>query len=176
MLKYVARASLIMLPCLLWAGTDISGSRSGCWYAAREVSDSHLLKNSSFPHTIMVHNAEQGPGAGCSCHANCWLGRCYLLSHIIWDCSWLTQNKKCWRRNSSQVAVKVGRGPILLLAQPSLKPKPFSSLWTRWLHAQAPSSRCQEYLLYWGLGKCYSLAVCAPSFSRSSFFQEKGKI
>lgn len=58
MLKYVARASLIMLPCLLWAGTDISGSRSGCWYAAREVSDSHLLKNGSFSLTQLWYTMQ----------------------------------------------------------------------------------------------------------------------
>lgn len=82
MLKYVARASLIMLPCLLWAGTDISGSRSGCWYAAREVPDSHLLKNRSFSHTIMAHNAEQVPGGDCSCCGNSWLKRpCPLSAH-----------------------------------------------------------------------------------------------
>lgn len=94
MLKYVARASLIMLPCLLWAGTDISGSRSGCWYAAQEVSNSHLLKNSSFSLAQLWYTM-QSRYPGETAHAMVIPGSRGLIHflHIILVCSWLTQNK-----------------------------------------------------------------------------------
>lgn len=94
MLKYVARASLIMLPCLLWAGTDISGSRSGCWYAAQEVSNSHLLKNSSFSLTQLWYTMlSRYPGETARAMVIPGSRGIIHFLHIILVCSWLTQNK-----------------------------------------------------------------------------------
>lgn len=102
MLKYVARASLIMLPCLLWAGTDISGSRSGCWYAAQEVSNSHLLKNSSFsPAQLQNTMQSRYPGEMLTPWQFLALEALIHFPHLILLCSWLTPNKaeptECWR-------------------------------------------------------------------------------
>lgn len=119
MLKYVARASLIMLPCLLWAGTDISGSRSGCWYAAQEVSNSHLLKNSSFsPAQLQNTMQSRYPGEMLTPRQFLALEALIHFPHLILLCSWLTPNKaeptECWRAIPLE-AVAAGRraGPYL---------------------------------------------------------------